>query len=382
MRALTLFLCGDVMTGRGIDQILPSPSAPDLYEPSIRDARGYIALAERKNGAIPRPVTLDYVWGDALAELARVDPDARIVNLETSITRSNDAEPWKDIHYRMHPANVGCLTAAGIDVCVLSNNHVLDWGEAGLVETLDVLEGASIQIAGAGRSAEEALRPASVPVEGGGRIIVLGFGDESSGIAPSWAATSTRPGVSLLADLSEPTARAIGERVSRIKRRGDVVVASIHWGSNWGYDVPPRQVRFAHALVDGGVDLVHGHSSHHPRPMEVYRERLILYGCGDFLSDYEGIRGYESYRGDLALLYFPTLDPVTGALRALRIVPMHTRRMRLERALPEEVAWLADRLTLISAPYGVAVARSEDGSLAARLRHLVAGASATGQHRL
>jgi poly-gamma-glutamate synthesis protein (capsule biosynthesis protein) len=363
MRALTLFLCGDVMTGRGIDQILPCPSARDLFEPSIVDARGYVALAERKNGAIPWPVSLDYVWGDALAELARVAPDARIVNLETSITRSNDAEPWKDIHYRMHPANVGCLVAAGIDVSVLSNNHVLDWGEAGLVETLDVLENASIQIAGAGRSADEARRPAVVPVQGGGRIIVLGFGDESSGIAPSWAATDTRPGVSFLDDLSEETARAIGERVKRIKRRGDVVVASIHWGSNWGYEVPYRHVRFAHALVDSGVDLVHGHSSHHPRPMEVYRDRLILYGCGDLLSDYEGIRGYETYRGDLAVLYFPALDATTGALRSLRMVPMHTRRMRLERAAPEDVAWLADRLTRVSAPYGVAVARSEDGSL-------------------
>jgi poly-gamma-glutamate capsule biosynthesis protein CapA/YwtB (metallophosphatase superfamily) len=364
MRDVTLFVCGDVMTGRGIDQILPCPSAPDLFEPSIHDARGYVALAEKKSGPIPRAVSLDYVWGDALDELARVAPAARIINLETSITRSDDAQPWKQIHYRMHPANVGCLVEAGVDVCVLSNNHVLDWGEGGLIETLDVLAKASIQVAGAGRSAEQAARPAVVPVHGGGRILVLGFGHESSGVAPSWAATNRDPGVSYLDDLSEESARAIGERVRRLRRPGDVVVASIHWGSNWGYEVPDTHVRFAHALVDGGVDLVHGHSSHHVRPIEVYRRRLILYGCGDFLSDYEGIRGHEAYRGELGVMYFPTLDAATGELRALRMVPMHTRRMRLERAVPGEVAWLADTLTRIGSAYGTTAVASDDGALA------------------
>ena len=73
-------------------------------------------------------------------------------------------------------------------------------------------------------------------------------------------------------------------------------------------------MRFAHWLVDGGVDIVHGHSSHHPRPIEVYRDRLILYGCGDFIDDYEGIEGYEQYRDDLVLMYFATLSPATGEL--------------------------------------------------------------------
>src|SRR5690606_10004038 len=98
------------------------------------------------------------------------------------------------------------------------------------------------------------------------------------------------------------------------------VVVSIHWGSNWGYEVTDAQVAFAHALIDGGVDVVHGHSSHHPRPFEVYRDRLVLYGCGDFLNDYEGISGYEAYRSELTLLYLPTLAP-DGALRSMSLVP-------------------------------------------------------------
>src|SRR5260370_17235730 len=98
-----------------------------------------------------------------------------------------------------------------------------------------------------------------------------------------------------------------------LRRRGDLIVVSIHWGSNWGYRIPDEQKTIARALIDqAGVSIVHGHSSHHPRAIEIYRDRLILYGCGDFLNDYEGIHGYEPYPHHLAFLYFPDLDPPTG----------------------------------------------------------------------
>jgi poly-gamma-glutamate synthesis protein (capsule biosynthesis protein) len=158
---LTLFLCGDVMTGRGVDQILPHPCPPRLYEPLVRSALGYVALAERAYGAIPRAVDHTYVWGVALEELERRRPHARIVNLETSVTTCEDPAP-KGINYRMHPANVGVLTALGIDVCALANNHALDWGRSGLLETLDVLRAARIMPAGAGRTLAEAEAPAIV----------------------------------------------------------------------------------------------------------------------------------------------------------------------------------------------------------------------------
>ena len=149
--ATTLFLCGDVMTGRGIDHVLPHPGDPVLHEGYATSARDYVALAERANGPISRPVAFAYVWGDALAEWARVAPDLRIVNLETAVTTRDDWQLGKGIHYRMHPANMPCLTAAGIDCCVLANNHVLDWGEAGLAETLESLRRSGLEYAGAGR---------------------------------------------------------------------------------------------------------------------------------------------------------------------------------------------------------------------------------------
>src|SRR5687768_10922694 len=94
---VTLFLCGDMMTGRGIDQILPQPCAPHLYESYVRSALGYVELAERVSGPIPRPVPFAYIWGDALEVLERMQPDVRIVNLETAVTTSEDAWPRKGI---------------------------------------------------------------------------------------------------------------------------------------------------------------------------------------------------------------------------------------------------------------------------------------------
>jgi poly-gamma-glutamate synthesis protein (capsule biosynthesis protein) len=361
-RHVTVFLCGDVMTGRAIDQIFPHPNDPQIYEECVSDARTYIQLAEEVSGPIPRPVEPSYIWGDALAELQRVAPDARIVNLETSVTRSDEFLP-KGINYRMHPANVECLTAAGIDACVLANNHVLDYGDSGLVETLETLHRAGLKTTGAGRTLAEASRPAVVERAADCAVVLHAFGSETSGIPPSWAATEKRPGVDFLCDLSDETAAAIENRVQEVKRSHDVTIASIHWGSNWGYGVPVEHVRFARRLIDGGVDIVYGHSSHHPRPIEVYRDRIILYGCGDFLDDYEGICGFEQYRGDLVLMYFVTLKAAGGDLVQLRMMPMHIHKMRLNRATPRDVQWLADRLGRISMRFGSWVEAAEDGSL-------------------
>jgi poly-gamma-glutamate synthesis protein (capsule biosynthesis protein) len=195
---------------------------------------------------------------------------------------------------------------------------------------------------------------------------VLSLGSGSSGVPAAWAATRARPGVDFLPDLSDASAAAVVERAARARRPGDRVVASIHWGDNWGYEVLDEQVRFAHRLIDGGVDVVHGHSSHHPRPVERYRDKLVLYGCGDLVDDYEGISGYERYRGDLSLVYLATLDAATGALDELRMLPFQMHRFRLRRAAPRDARWLAGTLDEVSAPFGARVDLVDGGAL--RLR--------------
>jgi poly-gamma-glutamate synthesis protein (capsule biosynthesis protein) len=293
----TLFLCGDVMTGRGVDQILAHPGDPGIFESYAKDAGEYVALAEAANGPVPRRVHDAYIWGDAIAELAHVAPRARIANLETSITRSGSPSRGKGIHYRMHPDNVGCLASARIDVCALANNHVLDFGLTGLGETLDTLRHAGIKTTGAGATLDDAQAPAVVPLVAGSKLIVVSMADASSGVLSDWGARRAR----------------------------------------------------------AGVDLVHGHSSHHPRPIEVYRDRLILYGCGDFLNDYEGIGGHEQYRGDLALMFFPTL--VQGRLTRFAMTATQIQHFRANVAPDVGVRWLMETLNREGRQFGTRFVR-------------------------
>jgi poly-gamma-glutamate capsule biosynthesis protein CapA/YwtB (metallophosphatase superfamily) len=347
---LRLFLCGDVMTGRGVDQLLPHPSDPELHEPGVGDARSYVQHAERANGFITQPVAFDYIWGDALDVLRRAKVDARIANLETSITTSDDFWPDKGIHYRMNPRNVACITAAKIDCCCLANNHVMDWGYAGLDETLHTLDAAGVRHAGAGKNAREAAAPAVIEAPGKCRVLVFAFGSVTSGIPWEWRAGADQTGINLLEDLRETTAHRIADEMFRFAQPGDVLIASIHWGGNWGYQVPKTHVCFAHCLVERGIAVIHGHSSHHVRPIEVYDERLILYGCGDFINDYEGIAGYETFRDDLALMYLVEIDPRQSRLKDVRLVPMQMRRFRLNHASLSDARWLCDLITRLGAP--------------------------------
>jgi poly-gamma-glutamate synthesis protein (capsule biosynthesis protein) len=356
---VVLCLAGDVMTGRGVDQILPGAGDPRLWERHVVSAREYVALAEAVSGPIPRPVDWSWPWGDALPLLDALAPDLRIINLETSITSSDDAQPAKAVLYRMHPDNLGCLTVARPDACTLANNHVLDFGPAGLEETLAVLTRAGLGPVGAGGDEQEAWRPVALTAAGN-RVLVWSIGSASSGVPHSWAARPGKAGVAFFSEHSD--ADAICERVRWLKQPGDLAVVSVHWGSNWGYDVPRAQVRFAHRLVDSGVDVVHGHSSHHPRPVEVYRDRLVLYGCGDLINDYEGIAGMERFRGDLRLLYVTRLDPA-GRLDELRLVPFRSHQMRLLRAADADATWLHRVLGKVSNRFGARFELARDASL-------------------
>lgn len=361
---LLLVLAGDVMTGRGIDQVLAAPGSPRLVEEYVRDARAYVDLAERVSGPVPRAVEPAWPWGDVLQAMTAEGPGIVVMNLETSVTTSEERAPGKGIHYRMNPANIACLSVAGVDVWTLANNHVLDHGVPGLLETLHTLRGAGQRSAGAGADMAEAWAPVAVE-RAGSRVVVLSVAHVSSGVPAEWRAGPDRPGVALLTDLSEDTADAVARRLAAAAGPADVRVVSVHWGSNWGYRVPDEQQRFAHRLVDGGVDVVHGHSSHHPRPVEVYRDRLVLYGCGDLLNDYEGIGGYEGFRDDLRLLYLARTDPDSGALRGLRMLPFQSHQLRLRRASADDTAWLAATMDQACRHLGTSVG-VEDGALVLR----------------
>lgn len=361
--SIRLVLCGDVMTGRGIDQILPHPCSPQLQESHLKSALDYVRLAERANGPISRPVDYSYIWGDARETLREIEADAFIVNLETAITRSERAEP-KGINYRMSPADIGCLTSVKIDCCVLANNHIIDWGRSGLDETLSTLSASRLKYAGAGSNNREAAEPAIIELGQKRRIDVFAMTSTDCGVPFDWAARPDLPGVNVVTDFSPAGAKVIAEQFMRARSGSDLAVVSIHWGSNWGYRIPAHQRTFAHTLIDeGAVDVIHGHSSHHPKAIEIYKGKLIIYGCGDFLNDYEGIGGYEEFRADLVLLYVAELAPKSGHLCKLELVPFRIRRFRLERTSDDETAWLLERLGREYGRFGASVGLEHSGRI-------------------
>jgi poly-gamma-glutamate synthesis protein (capsule biosynthesis protein) len=335
-----IFLGGDVMTGRAIDQLFPIHNADDFGKPGHVPGERYRAWSAALSGPLQTPVEHAYIWGDALAVFDSAQPDFRLVNLEAAITRS-DAWEKKGFNFRMHPDNAPCLSAAKIDCCALANNHTLDFGHAGLVETIESLARAGIGHAGAGRNSDEAQQAFVRELPNGKRLLVFSWGCADSGIRPHWQASQCSPGVNFVADFTENTAKGMAEQVQSLRRPGDISIASIHWGENWVGEIPARHRWLARYLIDhAGIDVVHGHSSHHPLGMEIYGEKLVLYGCGDLINDYEGKPQFQLMKPSLGALYFADLDIRTGNLQSLMLHPVQRRRFRLETPSSGDGDWL------------------------------------------
>lgn len=369
---IRLALCGDVMLGRGIDQILPHPGDPAIpYSPiGVKSAKFYVQLAERTHGAIPEARGYAYPWGDALTEFEAFAPDIRLINLETAITAGGKPWPRKPIQYRMNPRNIEALTAARIDFCALANNHTVDWGYLGLRDTIKSLAEAGIARSGAGRDLNRAVAPAILPVPGKGRVIVVSFAMPSSKTPLEWAAAEGRPGVNLV----EATAAGFDQvvrSIAGIKQPRDVLIASVHAGPNYGYAIDRSERELFLRLIDeAGFDLVHCHSSHHVKAIEVHNGRPLLYGTSDVINDYEGIPKSperEAYSPGHGLIVLAAFSPETGACTSLRLTPTQNRQLCVRRATGDGTAKLRAILERESARFGTVI-ETHDGRFTVGLR--------------
>jgi poly-gamma-glutamate capsule biosynthesis protein CapA/YwtB (metallophosphatase superfamily) len=291
-KPLKLLLLGDCMFGRLVNEVLESqPPA--------------------------------YPWGDTLPILSGAD--WRFCNLECVL--SDRGSPWsayfKAFHFRSAAKNIAVLATAGINAVSLANNHVLDYGYDALFQMLEILDRSGIVHSGAGANFAQASRIATSEVCGR-KIGFVAFTDNE----PAWEATAERAGVFYVpTNLKDPRAKHLMQIVREHRETVDFLFVSGHWGSNWGY-VPPREhVRFAHALIEAGADLIFGHSSHVFRGIEFYKDRPILYGAGNFVDDYAVDR---IERNDESFIYVIGIENKT--LHSLRLYPTMIRRCRTVRA--------------------------------------------------
>ncbi|NUU33133.1 CapA family protein [Arthrobacter sp. C9C5] len=251
-----------------------------------------------------------YPWGDTLPVLRRAD--ARIANLECVLADGGKPEPGKVFTFRSDLKNVRSLVSAQIDLVSLANNHVLDYGPDALREMLPALDRHGILHAGAGADLDSARRPAVRRV-GATAVGFVAFTDNQ----PDWEAAPGSPGVYYVPvpDRGERVGELL-ELVERTKSRVQLLIVSAHWGGNWGSDAPPEHRALARRLVDAGADVVFGHSPHIFRGVEVYRNRPIIYGAGDFVDDY-AVDPVE--RNDFSFIFLLGTDG--GRPRQLRLVP-------------------------------------------------------------
>lgn len=307
--------------------------------------RGVAAEIERQD-----PVDF---WGDLRPVL--LASDLVVANLECAIT----VHPvrWtrtrKVFHFRAPPQAVRVLHAAGVRAVSLANNHVLDFEETGLRDTLRHLDEAGIVHAGAGENLEEAREPAVVDL-GGWKVGVVAFTDNE----PAWAARPGRPGVSHLRFLPSPTALGTVERAAdRARDRGaEFVILSVHWGPNM-VTQPRRPFRwFARAALERGVDLVYGHSAHVFQGVEVHRGAPILYDTGEALDDYAVD---PVLRNDRSFIF---LVDVTGSrVRALRLMPIRIGDTRVRLARGQDFEETCRRMEELTWQLGSAPRRAEHG---------------------
>ena len=348
-----LFLAGDFMPGRGIDAVMPRPCPLEIREGFCASSIEYARLAERKHKKrFPENQTLSArdVLGEASKLIERYEPHVKLINLETSVTKKSTFYPNKGINYRASEENVFALfDILKPNVVSLANNHAMDFSREGLEDTLQFFDDEKVRVKriGAGwNNIADAMQPAVLknvypygfaPARNDKRgvdVAAFGLCFEDSGVPRDWEATERSMGV-VLATRDDKVPERLLSAIAKLKKESNaIIIVSIHFGGNWGFEVPRTHVAAAKTLVDAGADVIHGHSSHHAKTAMLYKEKLILFGCGEFFNDYEGIRPHagfpeNEYLGHLRLLYFVDVDAKTHNFNRLEIVLMRQKMFAL-----------------------------------------------------
>lgn len=317
---IVLGLMGDVMLGRNVDASMT------------------------RNG-------YRHVWGDLLPTL--FSTDLNLANLETTLTHSTRKVP-KTFNFKAGPDKVVALADANIKIVNLANNHVLDFGEEGFSDTLKTLDAAGIKFIGAGKDDIAAAKPLVLSIKGIS-LGIMGFTDNE----PTWKAGANRPGVNYI-DIGSPDDRNNALAIiSRLKKETDIVIVTIHWGPNLKAFPDRLFIDFAHAMVEQGASVVHGHSAHNFQGVEVYREKLIFYDTGDFVDDYIV---HPDLRNDHSFFFRIELKKEGPA--AAKLIPVLIADCQVSQAMSDDRTWSILRMQELSARLGTAVTNSGEVVLA------------------
>jgi poly-gamma-glutamate capsule biosynthesis protein CapA/YwtB (metallophosphatase superfamily) len=273
-----------------------------------------------------------YIWGDLLPTLKQTD--LNLINLETTLTTSSEAV-YKVFNFKANPDRVRSLVEGKIDVVNLANNHILDFAQQGLRDTIQTLDAAGIRHVGAGVNAAEAQK-AVVIEKNDIRIGIIGCTDNER----EWEATKTSGGTCVLDVLKIDQ---LIKQIRKIRSKVDVLILSIHWGPNMKQRPSTPFIEFAHRAIEAGVTILHGHSAHIFQGMEVYKGGLILYDTGDFVDDYAVD---ESLRNDRSFLFLVKVDRV--GVKTVTLIPTLIQQCQNNRVTGTDLEETMDRMVLLS----------------------------------
>ncbi|MDQ0111800.1 CapA family protein [Paenibacillus harenae] len=298
----------------------------------------YVEDVMKKNG-------FDFPYRESLLYLS--EPDLTAANFEYAVTLRDAPAENKQYVYKGPPDPLPAFRDAGFDVVSLANNHTMDHGAEGLLDTMDYLDKAGISHMGAGKNDTEAFAPSIHEVRGV-KVAYVGL----SRVVPevSWKADKNTPGVAETYD----TTRAV-EAIAKANDMADLVVVMVHWGTERTTVLEDYQKQFARQYIDAGADLVIGSHPHVLQGFEMYNGKWIAYSLGNFIFGLNP-KGEEKDTG--------VLDAVCSKsgecdMTFHPMVSVNSQPIPLEG---DEAATLLDRLTSIS--FGVAL--REDGRLEAQ----------------
>jgi poly-gamma-glutamate capsule biosynthesis protein CapA/YwtB (metallophosphatase superfamily) len=298
----TIALLGDVMLGRGVAHELAACDPEDLWSPELRD-------------------------------LLR-SCDAVVLNLECCISERGEPTglvPEKPFFFRGPPRATAALNAIGASFAGLANNHALDYGPEALLDTLDLLRGAGIAVAGAGPSLEEARRGVSIEA-GALRLGIVAVSDHPA----EFEAGEDQPGIAF-GDLRDGVPDWLLGEIARLRDECDTVLAFVHWGPNMTEGPAAWQRRRAAELLEAGADAIAGHSAHVFHGVARGESGPLLFDLGDALDDYAVNAQLRNDLG-IAAIWSPGGEPELE-LVGLALDFCHTRL-----AEGEEADWIGRRL--------------------------------------
>ena len=254
---------------------------------------GDLMIGRLFNDKLENMLDKDYkkIFGNIYPKLIKSDLVA--VNLETTICDISEEEkyPNKVFNYKLQSKYSNILKVANIGYVSLANNHICDYKKQGLIETINNLEKLGISHVGAGIDSNEAKKYIIKEIKNkSSDTIKIAFFSMCDHME-EWEADKNKHGIFYIpinsTKMNSKQKEAI-QLVKDLKSKNivDFIVFSCHWNSNYVEKIDLSFKKFGRALIDAGVDIIHGHSPHHILPIEKYNGGVIMYSLGGFVDDY------------------------------------------------------------------------------------------------